>query len=66
MTRRFVCSEAEYLTAHGIDLRHAALFDSRYGPAAVRELVQAGVTPEQANAIERLNASEVVRLVSRG
>ncbi len=51
MKRRFMCSEADYLTGHGIDLKHAALFEQRYSPAQVCALVQAGVSPEDANAI---------------
>lgn len=62
--RRLRCGEADYLAAHGIDLRLAQRFAARYGPAAIRELVAAGITPEQANAVEGLNATEIVRLLS--
>lgn len=58
--RRFMCSEAEYLTGLGIDLHLAARFDQRYSPAQVRVLVQAGVSPEQANAIHRSHALDIV------
>lgn len=64
LPRRFMCGEGDYLTAHNIDLHHAAGFARRYGPAAIRELAEAGITPEQANAIEARDASEVVRLLS--
>lgn len=59
--RRFPCGEADYLTDHGINLHVAALFARRFGPAAIRELVQAGITPELANeAPSALNATEVI------
>lgn len=55
-----MCSEAEYLTGHDIDLHLAARFAQRYSPAQVRVLVQAGVSPEHANAIHGMHALDVV------
>lgn len=59
--RRFPCGEADYLTDRGVPLRTAAAYDRRFGPAAIRELYHAGVTPEQANAAPAgLNSSQVI------
>lgn len=63
--RRFPCGEADYLTDRGIPLRVAALYEPRFGPAAIRELHAAGITPDQANtAPPGLNATEVITYYS--
>lgn len=60
-TRRLRCAEADYLQERGVPLTVAVLYEYRFGPAAIRELHEAGITPDLANkAPTGLNASEVV------
>lgn len=60
-SRRFPCGEADYLTDNGVPLHAAALYPRRFGPAAIRELYHAGITPDQATqAPPHLNATQVI------
>lgn len=59
--RRFPCGEADYLTDNGVPLKTATQYPLRFGPAAIRELYENGVTPEAAGlAPPNLNATQVV------
>lgn len=61
MKRLFHCADADYLVEHQVPLKVAAQYERRYGPAAIRELHEHGITPEIANtAPPGMNASQVI------